>query len=222
MIDGIVGEVLFWSLQRALGPECFTSSVKNAWVKVYNRLIRTIVPVAVGLELHGSKHKGDKCNSNENHKLSISGDCCSKNNDRDASISYQDFCTASANHNTTNPQHNNAHHHAHHHVPETVTVITTIATSIFPLLKGNNHKPPLSDMVARCLSHKSGRSGRSCRSAIEEEEEEELIDRLEHDAFLSSKSHIPSAANDGMTMMMDEDMNMLRCPERIVYHSTFA
>jgi len=53
MIDGIVGEVLFWSLQKVLGQDCFTEEVLHAWVKVYNRLIRTIVPIAVELELHG-------------------------------------------------------------------------------------------------------------------------------------------------------------------------
>lgn len=51
MTDGIVGEVLFYVLHFVLGPSVYTREVHIAWVKVYNRMIRTIIPVAVSLEL---------------------------------------------------------------------------------------------------------------------------------------------------------------------------
>lgn len=50
---GIVGEVLFWVLKHCLGPTVYTQSVHVAWVKVYSRMLRTIVPVAVGYEIKG-------------------------------------------------------------------------------------------------------------------------------------------------------------------------
>eukprot|EP01040_Poterioochromonas_malhamensis_P010288 gene10289-11190_t len=50
---GIVGEVLFWCLKRCVGAAVYTQSVHNAWVKVYCRMLRTIVPIAVALELRG-------------------------------------------------------------------------------------------------------------------------------------------------------------------------
>lgn len=52
-LDGIVGEVLFWCLKKCVGPSVYTQSAHNAWVKVYSRMLRTIVPIAVAFELKG-------------------------------------------------------------------------------------------------------------------------------------------------------------------------
>lgn len=49
--DGIVGEVLFYTLRMCLGKSIYLPSVHRVWVKVYSRMLRTIVPVAVALEL---------------------------------------------------------------------------------------------------------------------------------------------------------------------------
>lgn len=57
-IDGIVGEVLFWSLNKVLGPALYTPAVHRSWVKVYNRMINTIIPLAVRMEMN-NPHKRD-------------------------------------------------------------------------------------------------------------------------------------------------------------------
>jgi hypothetical protein len=58
-IDGIVGEVLFWALRHCLGNPSYTPEVHNAWVKVYSRLLREIVPEAVRLELNLDETKSN-------------------------------------------------------------------------------------------------------------------------------------------------------------------
>jgi hemoglobin-like flavoprotein len=49
-IDGTVGEVLFWVLRKIIGDQ-YDSKVHQAWVKVYSRMLRIIVPNAVAMEL---------------------------------------------------------------------------------------------------------------------------------------------------------------------------
>lgn len=49
-LDGIVGEVLLWSLRRCLGSDSFPAQVQIAWVKIYSRMLRIMVPVAVSYE----------------------------------------------------------------------------------------------------------------------------------------------------------------------------
>lgn len=46
-----MGEVLFWALKRVLGEEIFDAYLHIAWVKIYSRMLRTMVPVAVAHEL---------------------------------------------------------------------------------------------------------------------------------------------------------------------------
>lgn len=53
MIDGIVGEVLFWTLREVLGIEVYTSNVHTIWIKIFCRMLTVIVPVAVAFELKG-------------------------------------------------------------------------------------------------------------------------------------------------------------------------
>jgi len=50
--DGVVGEVLFFVLHTLLGDEVYSRDLHIAWVKIYNRMIRTIIPVAVALEVN--------------------------------------------------------------------------------------------------------------------------------------------------------------------------
>jgi len=47
---GIVGEVLFWALAHTIGPETFTSQHRDAWIKVYCRMLTVIIPVAVAYQ----------------------------------------------------------------------------------------------------------------------------------------------------------------------------
>lgn len=51
--DGIVGEVLFFTLRETLGPSVYTMEIHKIWVKIYSRMLRTIVPVAVAMEMKG-------------------------------------------------------------------------------------------------------------------------------------------------------------------------
>lgn len=51
VLDGVVGEVLFYVLKACLGPTIYIASVHRAWVKVYSRMLTTIVPVAISMEL---------------------------------------------------------------------------------------------------------------------------------------------------------------------------
>lgn len=48
---GVVGEVLFWAIREVAGPEVYTFEVHQAWVKIYSRMLKTMVPVAVAHEL---------------------------------------------------------------------------------------------------------------------------------------------------------------------------
>lgn len=55
--DGIVGEVLFWALRLVVGTEAYTDELHSAWVKVYSRMLRVIVPVAISWELERGSTK---------------------------------------------------------------------------------------------------------------------------------------------------------------------
>jgi len=48
---GIVGDVLFWTLRKVIGDASYTEEVHRVWVKVYSRMLKTIVPSAVAHEL---------------------------------------------------------------------------------------------------------------------------------------------------------------------------
>jgi hemoglobin-like flavoprotein len=53
-VDGIVGEVLFWTVRRCLG-EAYTPDVQLIWTKVVSRMLKIMIPCAVAFELqsHG-------------------------------------------------------------------------------------------------------------------------------------------------------------------------
>ena len=47
---GIVGEVMFWTLGKILGP-AYTPEVHDAWVKIFSSMMKIIVPIAVAHEI---------------------------------------------------------------------------------------------------------------------------------------------------------------------------
>lgn len=51
---GIVGDVLFWTLQRCLGPDTYDEDTERSWIKIYSAMLKHIVPCA----LHYEKTKG--------------------------------------------------------------------------------------------------------------------------------------------------------------------
>lgn len=48
---GIMGEALFWALRMTLGDSVYTIDAHRVWVRIYSRMIRVIVPVAVAYEM---------------------------------------------------------------------------------------------------------------------------------------------------------------------------
>ena len=52
--DGVVGEVLIYAIRQTVGPDAFNPTVHIAWVKIYSRMLKTMVPVAVAHELKDS------------------------------------------------------------------------------------------------------------------------------------------------------------------------
>lgn len=49
--DGLLGDVLFWALERCVGEDIYNHEMHIAWVKIYSRMLRTMVPMAVAHEL---------------------------------------------------------------------------------------------------------------------------------------------------------------------------
>lgn len=97
ILDGLVGEVLFWVMRTVLGSEIYNREVHIAWVKVYNRMIRVMVPLAVALEFHGgpsTSHK-ERFTDYEVHMFSAACGNLSlisdNNNDSSSSYSYSHF-----------------------------------------------------------------------------------------------------------------------------------
>eukprot|EP01031_Cornospumella_fuschlensis_P025754 gene25754-31104_t len=52
---GIVGEVLFWSIRACVGVGVYTPELHVAWTKVYSRMLKIMVPIAVAYELKDGK-----------------------------------------------------------------------------------------------------------------------------------------------------------------------
>lgn len=48
---GVVGEVLIYSIRKCIGPDGFNPTVHLAWIKIYSRMLKTMVPVAVAHEI---------------------------------------------------------------------------------------------------------------------------------------------------------------------------
>ncbi len=56
---GIVGEVLFYSLKKVLGSE-YSKEVHRAWIKIFSRMLKIMVPVAVAFELKSGAAQSDR------------------------------------------------------------------------------------------------------------------------------------------------------------------
>lgn len=55
---GIMGESLIWALSKVLGAATFTPAVMTAWIRVYCRMLKVMLPLAVTHELdHGEAQK---------------------------------------------------------------------------------------------------------------------------------------------------------------------
>ena len=52
---GIMGESLIWALSKCLGPTVFTPACGRAWVRIFCRMIKIIIPVAVAYEIENGR-----------------------------------------------------------------------------------------------------------------------------------------------------------------------
>ena len=52
---GIMGEVLLWSLNHVLGPDIFNIACKKAWIRIFCRMIRIMIPLAVHYEIENGE-----------------------------------------------------------------------------------------------------------------------------------------------------------------------
>lgn len=50
-LDGIFGEVLFWTLKLTVGKEVYDIITHTAWIKIYSRMLFIILPIVVKYEL---------------------------------------------------------------------------------------------------------------------------------------------------------------------------
>lgn len=178
--DGIVGEVLFWCMRTVLGAGTYNASLHRIWTKVFSRMIHTIIPTAVALELRGSKGTASGQNSTNLRSNSMS---------RDVSIS------GTYNNNSTMITGGGG-------CPEGIsTAKCPVGHDTIPEDSSSTQQ----SIAGRNISHRFA----SCRSAIEEEQEDALMERLETDSYISTKSHF------------QEEENMLRAAESTRSHLPF-
>lgn len=56
--DGIVGDVLMWTLRKIMGEEYYTPKLHRIWVKIYSRMLKILIPAGVALEMRGCTTDG--------------------------------------------------------------------------------------------------------------------------------------------------------------------
>ena len=54
---GVMGDVLFYTIKKCVGPVVFTSEVFDAWTRIYSAMLQEIAPLAVYYERNGM-HQG--------------------------------------------------------------------------------------------------------------------------------------------------------------------
>ena len=54
VVDGVVGDVLFWTLRKVTGDAYYTLALHKVWVKIYSRMLKTLVPAGVAHEMRGA------------------------------------------------------------------------------------------------------------------------------------------------------------------------
>mmetsp|Transcript_17811 Transcript_17811/g.29989 ORF Transcript_17811/g.29989 Transcript_17811/m.29989 type:complete len:235 (-) Transcript_17811:417-1121(-) len=68
---GVVGEVLIHAIRSTVGAEAFNPTVHLAWIKIYSRMLKTMVPVAVAHELRDNSAQTKRFLTNS---LGVSGE----------------------------------------------------------------------------------------------------------------------------------------------------
>ena len=57
---GVIGSVLFWTLEHTLGDTLYDAETKLAWIKTFSRMLSVMVPVAVSHELDNGEAQMDR------------------------------------------------------------------------------------------------------------------------------------------------------------------
>lgn len=61
----IIGEVMFWTLKRCLGPG-YDSKTHTAWVKIFSKMLKVIVPISITHELENNEAQVERVNKFNN------------------------------------------------------------------------------------------------------------------------------------------------------------
>lgn len=51
---GILGEVMFWTLEKCLGTS-YTPELHRSWVKIFSQMLKVIIPIAIHHELKNNE-----------------------------------------------------------------------------------------------------------------------------------------------------------------------
>lgn len=65
----IIGEVMFWTLKRCLGPG-YDSKTHTAWVKIFSKMLKVIVPISITHELENNTAQIERVNHYNNSSSS--------------------------------------------------------------------------------------------------------------------------------------------------------
>ena len=87
--DGMVGEVLFWVMRRVVGDDHYHNRLHQAWVKVYSRMLRTIVPKAISYELQSGLTENQKNRSTGAERIFSTSHTAAKTAIEDESESHE-------------------------------------------------------------------------------------------------------------------------------------
>ena len=87
-LDAVVGDVLFWTLRKVMGEAYYTLELHKVWVKIYSRMLKTLVPAGVALELKGdestvAKRDVSSMFADRAHSITVASGC--PHSDRSAS-----------------------------------------------------------------------------------------------------------------------------------------
>lgn len=88
-VDGINGEVLFYSIKECIGSAAYTETVHKGWVKIYSRMLMTIVPRVVRFEL-GNTETADQISKARSMREASGTVFTTKGKGNEASVSNRD------------------------------------------------------------------------------------------------------------------------------------
>ena len=74
---GILGEALFYTLNKCLGPGIYTEIIHTTWIKIYSRMLFFILPLALNLEsaFHFGQNARVMIDSSKNEEFIINNSC---------------------------------------------------------------------------------------------------------------------------------------------------